>query len=127
MTDRVQIERLLQTLYAARVGGDLDTLCRTFADDAKFRIAGASDGKPISISAVGTIQIRTWLNMMIKTFRMTDQSTVSIVIEGAKAAVHWRCTIHSKITGTVIPTDLVDLVEVRDGRIGSYTEFFVPH
>ncbi len=127
MTDRVQIERLLQTLYAARVGGDLDTLCRTFADDAKFRIAGASDGKPISISAVGTIQIRTWLNMMIKTFRMTDQSTVSIVIEGAKAAVHWRCTIHSKITGTVIPTDLVDLVEVRDGRIASYTEFFVPH
>ncbi|HYA75794.1 MAG TPA: nuclear transport factor 2 family protein [Burkholderiaceae bacterium] len=127
MTDRVQIERLLQTLYAARVGGDLDTLCRTFADDAKFRIAGASDGKPISISAVGTIQIRTWLSMMIKTFRMTDQSTVSIVIEGAKAAVHWRCTIHSKITGTVIPTDLVDLVEVRDGRIGSYTEFFVPH
>ena len=126
MTDRVQIERVLQTLYAARVGGDLDTLCRIFADDAKFRISGASDGKPISISAVGTVQIRTWLNMMIKTFRMADQSIVSMTIEGARAAVHWRCTIHSKITGTVVPTELVDLVEVREGRIGSYTEFFVP-
>jgi len=126
MTDRVQIERLLQTLYTARVGGDLDTLCRTFADDAKFRISGASDGKPISISAAGTTQIRTWLNMMIKTFRMADQSIVSMTIEGARAAVHWRCTIYSKITGTVIPTELVDLVEVREGRIGSYTEFFVP-
>ena len=126
MTDRVQIERLLQTLYTARVGGDLDTLCRTFTDDAKFRISGASDGKPISISAVGTAQIRTWLNMMIKTFRMADQSIVSLTVEGARAAVHWRCTIHSKITGTVVPTELVDLVEVREGRIGSYTEFFVP-
>lgn len=126
MTDRHQIERLLQTLYAARVGGDLDALCRTFADDAQFRIAGASDGKPISIGAVGVAQIRAWLSMMIKTFRMADQSIVSILIDGAKASVHWRCTIHSKITGTVVPTELVDLVEVRDGRIGSYTEFFVP-
>jgi hypothetical protein len=25
-----------------------------------------------------------------------------------------------------VPTELVDLVEVRDGRIGSYVELFVP-
>jgi ketosteroid isomerase-like protein len=34
--------------------------------------------------------------------------------------------IHSKITGALVPTELVDLIEVRDGHIVSYTEFFVP-
>jgi ketosteroid isomerase-like protein len=38
--------------------------------------------------------------------------------------VHWRANIHSKITGATVPTELVDLVEVRNGRIVSYIEFF---
>jgi ketosteroid isomerase-like protein len=34
--------------------------------------------------------------------------------------------IHSKITDTMTSTELVDLLEVRDGQIASYIEFFVP-
>jgi len=34
--------------------------------------------------------------------------------------------IHSKITGVTVPTELVDLVELRDDRIVTYSEFFVP-
>jgi len=40
--------------------------------------------------------------------------------------IHWRAHIHSKITGVVVPTELVDMVEVRNGRISSYFELFVP-
>jgi hypothetical protein len=34
--------------------------------------------------------------------------------------------VQSRITGLTVPTELIDLVEVRKGRIISYTEFFVP-
>jgi ketosteroid isomerase-like protein len=42
--NRLEIEKLLAELYAARTEGQLDRLCALFAADASFKIAGASDG-----------------------------------------------------------------------------------
>lgn len=126
MTDRLGIEQLLRELYAARTDGHLERLCALFAADADFRIAGASDGKPIAITAKGIAEIRAWLAVMLKTFRLTRYQLRSMLIDGDKAAVHWQVDIHSKITGVVVPTELVDLVEVSGGRITSYREFFAP-
>jgi ketosteroid isomerase-like protein len=126
MTQRLEIEKLLSELYSARVEGQLDRLCALFAAHATFKIAGASDGKPIAIAAQGAAQIRTWLAMMLKTFKLGHYQQLSVAIDGTRAAVHWRVDIHSKVTGVVVPTELVDLVEVSDGRIASYREFFAP-
>jgi ketosteroid isomerase-like protein len=63
---------------------------------------------------------------MLKTFKLTRYQLLSIVIDGGRAAVHWQVDIRSKITGVVVPTELVDLVEVSGGRITSYREFFAP-
>jgi len=126
MTDRGQVEHLLRELHTARLEADLERLCRLFASDARLRIAGARDGKPIAISASGIAQIRSWLSMLVKTFRLSQYQLLSLTVDGARAAGHWRVDVHSKITGTVASTELVDLVEVRDGQIASYIEFFVP-
>ena len=124
--NRLEIEELLKELHAARTEGQLDRLCALFAPDASFKIAGASDGKPIAITAHGTREIRTWLAVMLKTFKLSRYQLLSVVIDGARAAAHWRVDIHSKITGVVVPTELVDLVEVSGGRITAYREFFAP-
>ncbi len=125
MTDRLQIEQLLRELHAARMDGHLGRLCALFGADATFRIAGASD-RPIAITAVGIAEIRAWLAVMLKTFKLDRYQLRSMVIDGDRAAVHWQADIHSKITGVVVPTELVDLVEVSGGRITSYREFFAP-
>jgi ketosteroid isomerase-like protein len=125
MTDRVQIEKLLNDLYESRVEGRLEKLCALFSAQANFRIAGAGEVKPIAINAHGVDEIRTWLSMMVRTFKLDKFVIVSVTIESSRAAVHWRANILSKITGVIIPTELIDLVEVIDGRIGSYIEFFV--
>ena len=124
--NRLEIEELLKELHAARTEGQLDRLCALFAPDASFKIAGASDGKPIALTAHGTREIRTWLAVMLKTFKLSRYQLLSVVIDGARAAAHWRVDIHSKITGVVVPTELVDLVEVSGGRITAYREFFAP-
>jgi ketosteroid isomerase-like protein len=113
-------------LYDARATGALERLCALFGPDALFKISGSSDGKPIALSARGTEEVRSWLAVLVKTFRLTGHEIVSMVIEGDRAAVHWRASIHSRVTGASVPTELVDLVEVHAGRIGSYVEFFVP-
>ena len=127
MTERLQVEELLRDLHAARVAADLERLCELFAREAHLRIAGTSDGKPIAIAASGMAQIRPWLSMLVKSFRMRDYRLLSVAIDGSRAAAHWRVDIDSKITGVSVPTELVDLVETDDGKITSLIEFFVPY
>ena len=127
MTARSEIHCLLQELYAARVRSDLDGLCRIFSTEATFRIAGISRHvSPIAVTAVGINEIRQWLTLLLKTFQVHDQVILTLIIENGRAAVHWRAKIYSRITGTRVPTELVDLVEVRDGHVVSYTEFLAP-
>jgi hypothetical protein len=129
MGDRLEIEQRIRALHAARMGEQLDELCRLFCTDAHFKVAGSSAGKPIAISAVGAAEIRTWLSIMVKTFKLTGYELLSMAIdetEGA-AAVHWRAQIHSKITGITVATELVDLVRMGESGIASYVELFVPH
>lgn len=126
MTDRVQVEQLVRELHAARVEGNLERLCGLYSEEARLRIAGTSDGKPIAVAATGISEIRPWLSILVKTFRLTQYTILSLSVDGSRAAAHWRVDIHSKITGVVVPTELVDLIDVRGGRISSHTEFFVP-
>lgn len=127
MVDRIKVERLIRALHEARAGGRLVELCRLFAPEAHFRIAGSSAGKPIAISAEGSAEIRSCLSIMVRTFKLTDYELLSMTIDAPEAAVHWRANIHSKITGTTVPTELVDLVKVGEAGIASYIELFVPY
>jgi len=127
MVDRTKIERLIRALHAARVGGQLVELCGLFAPEARFRIAGSSGRNPIAISVVGAAEIRSCLSIMVRTFKLTDYELLSMAIDAPEVAVHWRAHIHSKITGTTVPTELVDLVKVGEAGIASYVELFVPY
>ena len=126
MGNRDVVEHTIGALHEARVTGDLAALCRMFAEDGRFEIAGASADKPIAIRACGLAEFRPWLAMMVKAFRLSDYALLSLVVEWPRATAHWRVNIHSKITGVTVPTELVDLVELRDDRIVTYSEFFVP-
>ena len=125
--DRQQTERLLRDLYAARVSGDVAAVYDKFTPDARFQIAGASHSTPVAVKASGANEYRPLLAIMIKTFKLSDEEILSLVIDGTKAAVHWRAKIFSRLTGTTVLTELVDMIEIRNGRIGSYIEFFAPH
>jgi ketosteroid isomerase-like protein len=126
VTERAVAERLIQQLHAARVGGDLSALCSLFAEDGRFEIAGASADKPVAIRAESLAAFRPWLAMLLKVFRLSDYTLLSLVVEWPRASAHWRVNIYSKVTGVTVPTELVDLVELKGDRIVAYNEFFVP-
>ena len=123
MSDRSGVEKVLRDAYEARVRGDIDTLGRIFADNARFEVAGSSQVSAIPARVEGPAQIQPLLGQMIKTFQLSDLRILSMVIEGSKAAVHWRAKVRSSVTGEIADTQLFDLIEVRDGRIVSFVEF----
>jgi len=126
MIDRPRLEQRLRELYEARMNGPLDRLCGLFGSGVHFRIAGTSDGKPIAIAAQGLDAVRPWLSMLVKTFRLSNHQVLSLLVDGNRAAVHWSASVHSRITGTQVNTEFVDLIELQDLQIVSYVEFFVP-
>ncbi len=123
---RTQIDRLLRELYAARSGGDLDGVCRVFAADAKFQIAGASEAGPAGIKANGIREFRPLLAFMIKTFKLGALTIRTMEIQEDQATVRWQANVQSRITGATVPTEFIDAVEVRDGKIVNYNEVFMP-
>jgi ketosteroid isomerase-like protein len=124
MNECTSIETRLQELYAARTRGDLAAVCACFCDDAVLRFAGAGGDHPVSIAASGAAQFRSLLSLMVKSFKLSEFTVLATLVDGARACVHWRARIHSRITGTVVLTEFMDLFEMREGRIASYTEFF---
>lgn len=126
MADRPTVEGILKNLYSARCNGDLSRLCDVFDASSSFRIAGTSAGKPVAMAARGMTEIRPWLALLIKSFKVSDQTVLSLIVEDNRAAVHWHANILSRITGSAVATELFDLVEIRDQKIVSYVELFLP-
>ncbi len=126
MAERVVAQRIIEKLHAARVAGDLAGMCALFADTGRFEILGASADKPIAIQAVDLAGFKPWLAMMVKVFKINNYAILSLVVEWPRATAHWRADIYSKVTGITVRTELVDILEVSEQRILSYTEFFAP-
>jgi ketosteroid isomerase-like protein len=126
MSERAQIEHLMRELYANRVRGDLPAVCRSFSADAEFRIVSSGQASPIAISAKGIDEFRPLLELLIKAFRLSDLTISFMSIDGARVAVYWQANVRSKITGGTVPTELIDLLEISDGRIVNFREFAVP-
>src|SRR3954452_21039077 len=106
MTDRNQVERLLKDAYAARRRGDVDAICGCFADQPSFTLAGAPEMSPVAVQCTDGKGLRTLLTGLVDTFDWIDQKIPSMIIEGPKAAVHWRGRIRSKVSGEEVVTEL---------------------
>jgi ketosteroid isomerase-like protein len=123
MTDRGETEKLLKEAYAARKRGDVDGVCACFAENPTFTMAGSQQASPIAVCCTDGNALRSMMAGLIKTFEWRDHEILSMIIDGPKAAVHWRGRIRSTITGDEVVTELVDVMTVENGRIASLTEF----
>ena len=126
MSERQLAEQLIQQLHTARLGDDLAGMCRVFADDGRYQILGAGADKSIAIRAKNLAEFRPWLAMLVKVFRLSNYQLLSLTVEMPRAVAHWRTDIYSKVTGVTVPTELVDVVQLNEESIASYTEFFAP-
>jgi ketosteroid isomerase-like protein len=123
MTDRAQIESLLKEAYAARKRGDVEAVTRAFADNPHFELAGARQASPIALRCTDRDQFRTLMAGLVKSFEFLDHEILEMIIEGNRAAVHWRSRMRSGVTGEEVVTEVVDLITVEDGKIASFVEF----
>jgi ketosteroid isomerase-like protein len=124
VTDRNTIEKIIRDSYAARAAKDLDAITRTFTPDGTFRLAASAAAFPAAVRIAGSEQLRVGIGALIETFDFLKQDMLASVIEGDKAAVHWRVQIRHNPTGQVFETELFDLWTFAGTRVASLVQFF---
>ena len=116
MDTRASIEALLDRAYAARQAQDVAAAAACFTEDGCFR----PNGGPPTRSRT---EQEGALKGMFDAFEVVGFEQHCRVIDPPRAVVHWRGKFRAK-NGQIGETDVLDLFEVRDGRIASLTSFF---
>lgn len=117
METRAAIEAILDRAYAARRANDPDAALACFCDEGRFMPVGAP------AAAKGRTEQAPALKGMFEAFHVVEMREHCRVIDPPRAVVHWRGTFRVQ-NGKVGEADILDLIEVSDGRIASLTTFF---
>jgi len=117
MDTRATIEAVLDKLYDARRRNDATAAAECFRDDGRFMPNGAPT------ATTNRIEQLSALRGLFDAFVCTQLDVHSRIIDPPRAAVHWRGTFRAK-NGKVGDTDILDVIEFRDGRVASLTTFY---
>ena len=116
MDTRETIETVLDKAYAARRTHDAQAACGLFTDDGCFMANGAPAAK-------GVTERVSAMTGMFAAFEVIEFREHCRIIDPPRAVVHWRGKFRTQ-NGNVGNTDVLDLFELRDGKIASLTSFF---
>lgn len=117
MDTRTAIDALLDQAYDARRRQDAAAAAALFTDDGCFMANGAPAATRSRSEQVAAMK------GMFEAFALVEFREHCRVIDPPRAVVHWRGKFRAP-NGQVGDTDVLDLIEVRDGRIASLTTFF---
>ena len=120
---REDIDKLVQEAYRRRVQQDVVGVCDMFAPEVDFRFAAAPKVQAASFAAAGRPALRPLMEQLVKTFQLKDFALKTVLIDGNRVAAHWTALVRSTVNGHEINTDVLDLMEIRDGKIVSFIEF----
>lgn len=124
MYDRDEILGIVKKGYAARLRGDVEGVLSVFAKDAIFRLNAAPLNRVIAVHTIAGNELRQAMKQLIDNFEFSNFEIVDSVVEGSKAAVRSIFTVRARTTGHAAQTEVLDLIEVKDGKICSFLQFF---
>lgn len=103
-------------------GGSAATGFELCDGSRRSRNPSAHAGSPATSPAAVRVRGATF-GALIAAFDMLELTLLASVIEGNKAAMHWRVKVRHNPTGEVHDTELFDLWTVEDGRAASFVQF----
>ena len=117
METRASVEAILDKAYEARQRSDAEAAAACFCDDGCFMANGMPAGTKNRSEQVAA------LKQTFEAFALLEYQEHCRIIDPPRAVVHWRGKFRAQ-NGRVGDTDIIDLIEVRDGKIASLTTFY---
>jgi len=121
MLDRAKVLAVVDAAYEARNRGDKAALDTMWVPGAKFRLAG--DESLLRDVPAGLSDARDATGELIDLFKFDKLERMDAVVEGNRAAIHWRVTL-TPLGGPTVVTELYDLWTLDDnGKVQSLLQF----
>ena len=121
MLNRAQILEVVDAAYAARAKGDKAELARFWAPGATFHIVG--DPRFAGRLPETPSNAKAAVDDLIDRVEFKAVERIDAIVEGHKAAIHWRVTMVAKGKAPV-ETELYDLWTFNDdGKVSSLLQF----
>lgn len=121
--DRVAIERLIRAAYTTRARGDVQAIKALFTHHPRLELAGSPEASPAAGHAEGGPGFEAMLTSMVDTWEWQEHTVLAILIDGNRAAAHWRARLRHTGKDETVETEAVDLFLIEDGKIASLVEF----
>ena len=118
---RSDIEALVHHIYAVRASNDAAKSAGLFAPGATFQLAGSPG--PGRVAATSGDDMHAMMQSLVAAWEWLEHDILDLVVEGDKAAVHYRAKMRFIPTNQVVTTDLFDLVTFAGGKIVRLVEF----
>lgn len=123
MTARAHMEKTIRSLYAARIGGDLDGTMKDLAEDAVFSFNGRGTGvQAMSQDCCGKPAVREVVEQLILNWRFDDWKETALLVDGDRLALHWTARVTFVPTNKSATMEVVDLITFRDDKIVSFRQ-----
>lgn len=123
MSSREEIEGLVLQLQAAR---DTQSTERTLAcmdQSCTFRVVGTDGLGPLTAVNDTPEKLRSAATALIDVWDLSGLRNVSIHVDGNTALVHRAGTVMYKPTGVTMPSELMEKIVFKDGKIVEYLQF----
>jgi ketosteroid isomerase-like protein len=106
------INAVLDSLYAARVRGDLDGTMRDISDDGVFALNGQE--------VAGHANIKAAVSELIGEWKIEDWRQLDRTVDGSTIKLRWRAKVTNRKTGKSHTFEVTDVVTFRGGKIAAY-------
>jgi ketosteroid isomerase-like protein len=124
MSERASILQTIHDAYEARESGDMAALLALCDPKVQLKIAGSERLCGACVTLNGHAEVASGLAGLVETFGFEAVEMLDTVIEGRKAAIHWRATLRHRPTDEMFKTELFDLWTVgEDGLVIGLTQF----
>jgi ketosteroid isomerase-like protein len=123
MSRRIDIERLVRDVYAARRIADVEAVLAYFHPQATFRLAGSQVHASLPAPACGHEELRHTFALLFAAYEFRAQDFRAIIVQEHRAAVHAHLRLRFRPTQDEFETEILDLVTFDGGLIRDMTEF----
>ena len=123
MTDRSELESIVEKIYKARGEDDLDALMSYVHPACSFRISGCDRLGPITQKVEGADAVRLNFKALIEAWDLSKVKTLNLHIDGETVFAHRAGEVRFVPTHARFETEFIDKITFRDGLVVDIVEF----
>lgn len=115
---------VVQQAYAAFGRGDIQGVINTLAEDIEWITPGSPDQIPMAGTRRGPAQVLQFFGSLAENVDFHKFDPYKIIAQGDTVVVMVRERSTIRPTGRTLEQELVHVMEVKNGRIARFTEYF---